>query len=97
MYNEIILIILSVFAVFGMYSAIREFFVLFCEKSQLVVAIRIAADSQDENINDSLIVAYGYIDEHYILERRPVFICDDLNSECIGTLQHDVYVKYTEE
>ena len=96
-YNEIIIIVLSVFAVFGAYSVIREFFILLCKKEQLVVAIKITDVPNERSMLERIETAEEYITEHYIFEKHPVFICDSFDSTWGDISKFDVYVKYTEE
>ncbi len=95
MYNDIIMIIISVLAVYGAYALIREVAMLFSRKHRIVAAIRIKDGMLEDN--DAIVVAEQYIASHSFLERTPVLICEREVPKDIENYGYDVYIKFTEE
>ncbi len=94
-YNDIIIIILCVFAVYGAYALLREIAMLFSKRNRVAAAIRVKNDERCQN--DSVVTAEQYIATHCFLEREPVFICDGGVPENLKKYGYEIYVKQTEE
>ena len=97
MYNDIILIFLCVFAVYGVYSLVREFWMLICRKNKIAAAIRIDSQMRENDINDAILFAENYISSYSFLERMPIIICDGENAKYLKRYGYDIYIRQTEE
>ncbi len=97
MYNDIILIFLCVFAVYGAYAAVREIGMLFCRKKRVAAAIRIKTDASEDDRNEMIMTAENYISSHSFLERAPIIISDKETAKYLKRYGYEIYVKYTEE
>lgn len=95
MYNDIVMIILCVFAVYGAYALLREISMLFSRKNRVAAAVRIKRNERLQN--DAVIIAEQYIATHAFLERAPVFLCDGDVPRDLQKYGYDIYIKQTEE
>ncbi len=95
MYNDIIIIFICTFAIYGIYAFLREVCMLFMRKKRVVAAIRVGNDIslREEKIAN----AERLIDFHYFLERKPVLLCDIEGAKENSNYGYDVYIKYTED
>jgi len=96
-YNDIILIFICVFAVYGAYALIRELGMLVCGKNRIVAAIRINSQMCEDEQNDALILADNYISSYGFLERAPIIICDSESTNDLERYGYEVYIRQTEE
>ena len=97
MYNDIILIFLCVFAVYGAYAIIREMIMLLCRKSRVAAAVRIYSDMSDDEQNDAIMLVENYVCSNSFLERAPIIICDSESAEHLQRYGYEIYIRYTEE
>ncbi len=97
MYNDIILILLCVFAVYGVYSVFREIGMLLCRKNRVAAAVNISLDMSENQINDALVFAQNSVYSYSFLERAPVIICDREKADCLKRYGYEIYVKFAEE
>ena len=91
-YNDLILILLSVFAVFGIYAVIREI-VMACTKSRgIVYAVRFAAGDEMRTA-ELLLKAEHLAGKCRDTERHPVLLTDSTGSRAAEKFGYEVYVK----
>ena len=93
MYNDIIMIVLCVFAVYGAYALFKEIFMLFYRDHSVVVAVRVDNSLYEDNI----VLAEKCIADNCLLEKYPVLLCVDTVPEDLSKYGYEIYVKYTEE
>lgn len=93
MYNDLILVLLSVFAVFGVYALIREI-VMVCTKSRgIVYAVRFAAsDDEMQTVERLLKVAYLAEKDHDV-ESRPILLASRADAREAEKYGYEVYIK----
>ena len=92
-YNDLILILLSVFAVFGIYAVIREI-VMACTKSRgIVYAVRFAAGDDEMRTAELLLKAEHLAGKCRDTERHPVLLTDSTGSREAEKVGYEVYVK----
>lgn len=92
-YNDLILILLSVFAVFGIYAVIREI-VMACTKSRgIVYAVRFSAGDDAMRTAEVLLKAEHLAGKCRDTERRPVLLTDSAGAREAGKFGYEVYVK----
>lgn len=94
-YNDIVIIVLCVFAVYGAYALFREISMLFSRKNRVAAAVRIKDDEQLQN--DAVVIAEQYIATHTFLERAPVLLCDKYVPSDLQKYGYEIYIKQTEE
>ena len=97
MYNDIVLIFLCIFAVYGVYSVFREIEMLLCRRNRIAAAIKISLEMDENRINEAIVFAQNCVYSYSFLERAPVIICDRENADCLQKYGYDVYVKFAEE
>ena len=97
MYNDIIMIFLCVFAVYGVYALLREIGAVVCRKNRIVAAIKVCSEMCEDDINDAVIFAENYISSYSFLERAPIIVCDSENAKFLKRYGYDIYIKQTEE
>ncbi len=95
-YNDIIIITLCVFAVYGVYAVIREIAMLFLKKRGLVLAIKMDSDMRKDERADAVALAENCIYKHSFLNRTPIIICDKAVDD-YKKYGYKIYVRYTEE
>ncbi|MBQ8837109.1 MAG: hypothetical protein IJ002_06350 [Clostridia bacterium] len=95
MYNDIVIIILCVFAVYGAYALLREISMLFSRKNRVAAAVRVKSNEQLQN--DAIVTAEQYIATHTFLERAPVLLCDGCVPNDLKKYGYEIYIKQTEE
>ena len=95
MYNDIIIIAVCIFAIYGIYVLLREVCMLFLGERQIVAAIRVENDCYlyPERISE----VNELIDSTFFLERTPILLCDRDVAHNFKNYGYDVYVKYTED
>lgn len=92
-YNDLILILLSVFAVFGVYALIREI-VMVCTKSRgIVYAVRFSAsDDEMRTVERLLKVAYLAGKDHDA-EPHPILLASRAEAREAEKYGYEVYIK----
>ena len=95
MYNDIIIIAVCTFAIYGIYVLLREVCMLFLGERRIVAAIRVENDCylDSERISE----VKELIDSTFFLERTPILLCDRDAAHNFKNYGYDVYVKYTED
>ena len=93
MYNDIVMIILCVFAVYGVYSVIREIVMLLTKRNNFILAIKV----DSKTVNEDIVLAEQYLEENSVLNKKPVLLCDTEMAEEIKKYGYEVFVKLTEE
>ena len=92
-YNDLILILLSVFAVFGIYAVIREI-VMACTKSRgIVYAVRFAAGDDAMRTAELLLKAEYLAAKCPDAERRPVVLVCSTDAREAEKFGYEVYIK----
>ena len=93
MYNDLILIIISVFAVFGAYAVIREIVMLFVKNTDIVYAVRLRGDGDALRVEEALAKAEYLAQTDFETESRPVLLLDGGDAEDAERYGYEVYVK----
>lgn len=96
-YNDIIIIFICAFAVYGAYSVLREILDALGKRLKIVAAIYITENTDWASIENAVEYANLCICEHSFLEAQPIFVTDCVNAEFLKDLKYTVYVKYTED
>lgn len=96
-YNDIIVIFTCAFAIFGVYSVIREVFAVLGRRFKMVAAIYISENTNLKSIESMVEYAELCICDHTFLEAQPILVTDCVNAEFLKDLKYTVYVKYTED
>ena len=92
-YNDLILILLSVFAVFGVYAVIREI-VMACTKSRgILYAVRFSSGDEEMRIAEMLLKAEHLAGKSRDTERRPVLLTDSGSAREAEKFGYEVYIK----
>lgn len=92
-YNDCILILLSVFAVFGAYAVIREI-VMACTRSRgILYAVRFAAGDDEMQTAELLLKAAYLAERHRGVEHRPAVLADRESAREAEKFGYDVYIK----
>lgn len=92
-YNDFILILLSVFAVFGVYAVIREI-VMACTKSRgILYAVRFAAGDDEMHTAELLLKAEYLAAKCPDAERRPVVLVCSTDAREAEKFGYEVYIK----
>ena len=93
MYNDLILIVISVFAVFGAYAVIREIVMLFVKNTDIVYAVRLRGDSDTLRVEEALAKAEYLAQTDLQTESRPVLLLDGGDAEDAERYGYEVYIK----
>ena len=96
-YNDTIVIFTCAFAIYGVYSAIKEILNVLGWKCRFIAAIYISDNADVDFIENAVEYTNCCICEHSFFESQPVFVADCVNAELFKDLKYTVYVKYTEE
>ena len=94
-YNDSIMILLCVFAVYGVYAMLRELILLFARKKCAVAAVRIYAGMDRDACMDAIRFAEQLAGARWQFESVPVLLCDAPASTEIQNYGYEVYVKQT--
>lgn len=97
MYNDIVMITLCVFAVYGVYALFREISMLFSRKIRVFAAVRINSKMSKDERNDALLAAENFIHYHSFLERAPIIINEGVSSQELKKYGYKIYELQTEE
>ena len=97
LYNDIVMIILCIFAVFGFYSLLREFSMLFSRRSRVSAAVFVNSEMSRDEINEVILNAEDYIYNHSFLHRYPIIINDGKSFDELKRYGCNIYVEQTEE
>lgn len=95
MYNDGSMILLCIFAVYGVYAMLREVFMLLIRKKRAVIAIRISADMERDACIEAIRFAEQLAEGNRRVERVPVLLCDALEPKKMQGYGYEVYVKRT--
>ena len=93
-YNDIITIIVCMFAVYGAYAFLKEIIMFCLKKFKVTVAVRV---SDKSDLFNTLAAADFYISTYAFLEKKPVLLCESNDAELLKKYGYDVYIKQTEE
>lgn len=93
MYRDLILIIISVFAVFGVYAVIREVVMLFIKNTDIVYAVRLRGDGDALRVEEALAKAEYLSQTDSQTENRPVLLLDGGDAEDAERYGYEVYIK----
>lgn len=93
MYHDLILIFISVFAVFGVYTAIRDVTMLFVKSADVVIAVRLRADCDALCLEETLAKAEHMAQTDFQTENRPVLLLDGGDADDAERYGYEVYIK----
>lgn len=93
MYNDLIMIGISVFAVFGAYAVIREIVMLFTKTNGIVYAVRLRSGDDELHIAETLAKAEYLAQTDRLTENRPVLLLDGGEAEGAEKYGYEVYIK----
>lgn len=96
MYNNTIMIVFCVLAVFGAYALLREIVMLLCRKSRAVAAVRIRAEMDADACADAVRFAEQLAGTNRQLERAPVLLCDAPVPKDLQNYGYEIYVRQTD-
>ena len=92
-YNDLILILLSVFSVFGVYTVIREIVMLATQSRGIVYAVRFASGDDEMRTAEMLLKAEHLAGKSGETERHPVVLTDRAGARAAEKFGYEVYVK----
>lgn len=95
-YNDSIMILFSVLAVFGAYALLREIAMLFGRKSRVVAAVRIRADMDVDARTDAVRIAEELAGSDRRFESAPVLLCDVPVPKDLQDYGYEIYVRQTD-
>lgn len=93
MYNDSIMILLCVFAVYGAYALLREAAILILRKSCAVAAVRILSDMDADTCREAIRTGEEIASTHLHFERKPVLLCEIPPSAELSEYGYEIYVK----
>ena len=94
-YNDSSMILLCIFAVYGVYAMLRELVMLLVRKKRAVVAIRISADMERDACIEAIRFAEQFAEGNRHVERGPVLLCDAGDPDKMQGYGYEIYVKRT--
>lgn len=95
-YNDSIMIIFSILAVFGAYALLRELVMLFGRKKRAVAAVRIRADMDANACTDAVRFVELLSQSNRQLESAPVLLCDAPVPKDLQNYGYEIYVRQTD-
>lgn len=95
-YNDSMMILFSVLAVFGAYALLREIAMLFGRKSRVVAAVRIRADMDADARTDAVRLAEQLAQTNRQMESAPVLLSDVPVPKDLQNYGYEIYVRQTD-
>lgn len=96
MYNDIVIILFCVFAVYGVYALVREVAVLLFRKSRAIAAARITSEMDADARNDAIRNAEQFAQQCVRVDKAPVLLCDDPIDADLAAYGYAIYIRQTD-
>ena len=96
MYNDCVMILLCVFAVYGAYALLREIATIAFRKSRAVAAVRITKEMDVDACCDAVRLAEEIAATYLQFERGTALLFEEKPTGELWTKEYPIYIKLTD-